>query len=112
MAPTAARPSKASDVGSGTGFWIGPPIHTSGAGWATGLVMHDVETYGGGNDWYMINRSTADWADDWINGSPHMGGGMNASMCDGSVRWISENIDLETYRRLRSRMEGLPVADF
>jgi prepilin-type N-terminal cleavage/methylation domain-containing protein/prepilin-type processing-associated H-X9-DG protein len=94
------------------GIWIGPPLIPTWAGWATGLVMHDVETYGGGNDWYMINRSTADWADDWINGSPHAGGGMNASMCDGSVRWISENIALETYRRLRSRMEGQPVADF
>jgi prepilin-type N-terminal cleavage/methylation domain-containing protein/prepilin-type processing-associated H-X9-DG protein len=94
------------------GIWIGPQIHPSGAGWSTGLVSHDVETYGGGTEEYLINRSTAWWADDWISGSPHAGGGMNASMCDGSVRWISENIALETYRRLRSRMEGQPVADF
>ena len=94
------------------GIWIGPPLMPSWAGWSTGLVMHDVETYGGGNDWYMINRSTAEWADDWINGSPHAAGGMNASMCDGSVHWVGENIDLATYARLRSRAEGKPAGEF
>jgi hypothetical protein len=37
---------------------------------------------------------------------------MNASMCDGSVRWISENISMTTYARLRTKAEGVDAGDF
>jgi prepilin-type processing-associated H-X9-DG protein len=76
------------------------------------MTTHDIETYGGGDPAYMINRSAYDWGADWSNGSPHAGGGMNASMCDGSVRWISENISMTTYARLRSKAEGTDAGDF
>jgi hypothetical protein len=33
-------------------------------------------------------------------------------MCDGSVRWISENIDMTTYTRLRTKAEGASAEDF
>jgi len=95
------------------GIWIGPQLMPGTRGWSSGLINHDVETYGGNDTWgiYMINRSSAYWGDDWISGSPHAGGGINASMCDGSVRWISENIDMPTYGRLRSRNEGVFAGD-
>ena len=37
---------------------------------------------------------------------------MNASMCDGSVRWITENISMTTYARLRTKAEGTDAGDF
>lgn len=96
------------------GLWIGPQLFNGPAGWATGMITHDVETYGGGGDYgyYLINRSSASWAASWINSSPHAGGGINASMCDGSVRWISENISTTTYARLRTKAEGVDAGDF
>lgn len=93
------------------GLWIGPQLMRAIAGWSAGMVTHDVETYGGGDVAYMINRSAYTWGDDWSNGSPHAGG-MNASMCDGSVRWISENIDMTTYTRLRTKAEGVSAEEF
>jgi len=96
------------------GLWIGPQVLAGPTGWSTGMITHDVETYGGGDGYgyYMINRSSTDWGDDWSNSSPHAGGGMNASMCDGSVRWISENITMTTYARIRSKAEGTDAGDF
>ncbi len=46
----------------------------------------------------------------WIErfGSSHPGG-FNGVMADGSVRSISYSIDLETFRRLSVRNDGLPV---
>jgi prepilin-type N-terminal cleavage/methylation domain-containing protein/prepilin-type processing-associated H-X9-DG protein len=94
------------------GLWIGPQLFAGPTGWSTGMITHDVETYGGGDPAYMVNRSAYDWGDDWSNSSPHAGGGMNASMCDGSVRWISENISMTTYARLRTKAEGVDAGDF
>ena len=96
------------------GIWIGPRLISGPAAWSTGMNSNDVETYGGGDGWgiYMINRSSAAWGDDWSNSSPHPAGGMNASMCDGSVRWISENISRTTYARLRTKAEGNNAGEF
>ncbi len=94
------------------GLWIGPQLMQALAGWSAGMVTHDVESYGGGDVAYMINRSAYSWGDDWSNSSPHAGGGMNASMCDGSVRWISENISMTTSARLRTKAEGNDAGDF
>jgi prepilin-type N-terminal cleavage/methylation domain-containing protein/prepilin-type processing-associated H-X9-DG protein len=96
------------------GIWIGPRLVTVGPqGWSTGMNSHDVETYGGGPyGIYMINRSSTTYGADWSNSSPHPAGGMNASMCDGSVRWISENISRTTYARLRTKAEGNNAGEF
>ena len=48
-------------------------------------------------------------ADTWTSfGSAHSGT-FNVGMCDGSVRGLSYSIDLEVFRRLGSRNDGLPV---
>ncbi len=39
-------------------------------------------------------------------------GGCHAAMADGSVRFISENVDLQTHRYLGSRDEGYQLNDF
>lgn len=39
-------------------------------------------------------------------------GGAQFVLCDGSVRFLSENIDYATYQRLGSRRDGQPVGEF
>jgi prepilin-type N-terminal cleavage/methylation domain-containing protein/prepilin-type processing-associated H-X9-DG protein len=39
-------------------------------------------------------------------------GGVNAALGDGSVRFISTNVDLLTFQRLGNRNDGKPVGDF
>ncbi len=39
-------------------------------------------------------------------------GGVQAAMADGSVRFINENIDLNTWRNLGSRSDGQPLGEF
>lgn len=79
-------------------------------------------TYDGLN-WSQNNRAHAGRA----FSSPHVGGGFFL-MCDGAVRWVSENIDARkgtvnlpgypsdivtnTYGRLAVRSDGLVVGDF
>jgi prepilin-type processing-associated H-X9-DG protein len=69
---------------------------------------------------YLINKVTG-WADNpggtgvgfnWGSNtplnSPH-GGGVNALFGDGSVRFISDGIDMATLARMASREDGQPV---
>ena len=44
-------------------------------------------------------------------GSFHTGGAF-FTLCDGSVQFISDNIDITTYRNLAKRADGLPVEGF
>ena len=39
----------------------------------------------------------------------HHPGGCHFTLCDGSVRFVSENIDIDTYRSLGVRNDGLPL---
>jgi prepilin-type N-terminal cleavage/methylation domain-containing protein len=94
------------------GLWVGGRL-TTPQSWTPGLVIWDVDSYGGGGSpaTLMINRSTATWGQDWGNSSDHPGG-ILAVLCDGSVTFLSESIDPETYRRLRRRNDGLPVGEY
>ena len=56
---------------------------------------------------FFINRIVGDESD-LSFGSQHPGGAQFL-LADGSVRLISENIDVEMYRRLGARKDGLPV---
>jgi prepilin-type processing-associated H-X9-DG protein len=44
-------------------------------------------------------------------GSQHPGG-VHVALADGSVRFVSENIDLNVWSYLGSRADGTPVGDF
>jgi prepilin-type processing-associated H-X9-DG protein len=39
-------------------------------------------------------------------------GGVHVLLADGSARFISENLDWDTYQRLGSRNDGLPTGEF
>lgn len=39
-------------------------------------------------------------------------GGAQLSLCDGSVRFVSENVDLTTFRNLFSRSDGQVIGEF
>jgi len=87
------------------GLWVGGRLAGSAAGWHSGVTPTDVESHGGGNATYLINRSDATWGADWGNSSPH-GQGLFAVYCDGSVTFISESVSQTTYARLRQRNDG------
>lgn len=87
------------------GLWIGARYIGNAAGWHSGLNPTDIDSYGGGSANYMIGRTTTTWGHDWGNASDHPGG-VQCALCDGSVRFISETIDMLTYRYLRNRSDG------
>ncbi|WDI41974.1 DUF1559 domain-containing protein [Bremerella sp. P1] len=93
------------------GLWIGPRKAPSAATWHTGVYSMDVVSFGGSGANMLINRSAATWGDDWISSSTHPGGIMSVQ-CDGSVRFIQENIELATYRRLRDRSDGEVLGEY
>jgi prepilin-type processing-associated H-X9-DG protein len=39
-------------------------------------------------------------------------GGVNAALADGSVRWLTDNIDLATYRALHTKSGGETIGDY
>jgi hypothetical protein len=90
-------------------LWVGGRLGANHAytpaTWHSGVVATDVESYGGGNATYLINRSNATWGADWGNSSPH-GQGLFAVYCDGSVTFISESVSQTTYSHLRQRNDG------
>jgi prepilin-type N-terminal cleavage/methylation domain-containing protein len=93
------------------GLWIGARYVGDSVGWHPGLSSTDVDSYGGGNATYMINRSAATWGNSWGNSSTHTGG-LHSLMCDGAVVFLSENIELLTYRNLRWKDSGFVVGEF
>ena len=80
------------------------------AGWHSSLNPTDVETYGGGNATYLINRSNQTWGSDWTTSSPHPGG-QHIGMADASVRFISELVADTTWRNLMNRRDLQALGD-
>jgi len=93
-------------------IWIGARLTGGSAGWHSSLNPTDVQTYGGGSPTYYINRSANSWGDDWYSSSPHAGGGINIANCDGSTRWLSENMSMLTYSQIRRKSDGSVVGGF
>jgi prepilin-type N-terminal cleavage/methylation domain-containing protein len=91
------------------GIWIGARLKTVVEGWHPGMDPCDVESYGGNNATFYVNRSNQTWGYDWTNSSPHAGG-LQASYCDGAVGWVNENIDVNAYYRLRHKSDGGTVS--
>lgn len=81
------------------GLWIGPRNYTAPDTWHPSLQAQDVTTNGGENTIYMINGSSISWGPAWTSASAHVGG-IHTLLGDGRVRFLSENIDLRTYRAL------------
>jgi len=90
-------------------IWIGGRAIAAADGWRTGVINEDTDNYGGLDVNHLINRSAQNWPSQQ-GSSPHAGGGMYSALCDGSVVWLSETIDQETYRRLRHRRDMLTVS--
>ncbi|QDU06986.1 DUF1559 domain-containing protein [Gimesia aquarii] len=97
--PTGSTACGGSPCNWAGGLWIGPRNYTSPAGWHTSLRGLDVANNGGASTIYMINGSTISWGPAWSASSTHVGGA-HFLLGDGRVRFISENIDLATYRAL------------
>jgi prepilin-type processing-associated H-X9-DG protein len=59
----------------------------------------------------VLAREPIAWRLTLASRSRHTGG-VQSLLCDGSVRFISDNIDKATWRRLGSSEDGLTVSDF
>lgn len=58
-----------------------------------------------------VTRSQQNWNFSWGFKSKHVGGA-HFLLCDGSVRFLSENLDHPTYQRLGGRRDGGTVGEF
>ncbi|MBA4029630.1 MAG: prepilin-type cleavage/methylation domain-containing protein [Planctomyces sp.] len=92
------------------GLWIGARHQGDAVGWHPGVNSNDVESFGGTNATYMINRSNQTWGADWGTSSTHTGG-VHLVKADGSVIFLSENIDVNTYSWLRQINDGQPLGE-
>jgi prepilin-type N-terminal cleavage/methylation domain-containing protein len=82
----------------------------SGYYWSAGQMHQNLAVLSSG-----INSSSLDPATSVTHqiythtlGSRHVGGAMFAT-CDGAVNFVTQNIDLATYRAMGNRADGLPV---
>ena len=113
---TTAAQSPLTNCGGGVcnfqgSIWIGVRLQSTDQNWNYGNRQYDVENIGGESTTYMINRSSATWGQDWIASSEHEGG-VQAALCDGSVRFVSENIDRDTYRNLNRRNDRNVIGEW
>jgi prepilin-type N-terminal cleavage/methylation domain-containing protein/prepilin-type processing-associated H-X9-DG protein len=88
--------------------------HMRGAGWSWSFVggagayahnMNPNETscFGFQGDWFGSTLNSA---------SSYHTGGVQVALCDGSVRFVSDNIDNETWVRLGCRNDGQVLGEF
>jgi len=91
------------------GLWVGGRL-TAPAAWHPGLVMGDIESYGGQAS-TMVNGGSATWANGWGNASDHPGG-LQTVFCDGSVIFLTDTIDPTTYLRLRWRNDNETIGTY
>ncbi|SFI40845.1 DUF1559 domain-containing protein [Planctomicrobium piriforme] len=92
------------------GLWIGPRTSTSSNGWNPGVEQLDVQNIGG-NSYRIAGGTSGQWQQDWVASSAHVGG-MHSLLCDGSVRFLSENTDNTTYASLITYNRGEIVGEF
>jgi prepilin-type processing-associated H-X9-DG protein len=58
-----------------------------------------------------VPQNAGDWPNNYAFASRHIGGG-HFLMIDGSVRFVSENINTTTYRALSTISGGEIIGDF
>jgi hypothetical protein len=109
--PTGMTSCGINACGFAGGLWIGPRISATASTWNPGVEQMDVAAYGGSSTSYFINGSTANWAADWVTSSAHTGG-VQIVMGDGSVRFLSDNVALQTFRALVTMRGSELVGDF
>jgi hypothetical protein len=126
-------------AGSGTFFWTNNPSQTKGIFAGTGAVATRIanitdgssntlllcerkgdkstqigifsHVQGAGMSWKINTKATVGQDRHTAAGSYHVGGA-HFLLADGAVRFISENIGLDTYCYLGGRAEGQPVGDY
>lgn len=77
-------------------------------------INDKLKSSAGNAGWTGDGTSEGIRADSGLNiplNSPHTGG-VHALLADGSVRFISENLDFATLNRLVTRDDGQPIGDF
>lgn len=80
------------------------------AEWAASAKQNDcayAQNLAGAQD--QINLYTGEDVWNTRGFSSYHSGGCYFALCDGSARFVSQNIDLATYRQLGRRNDGLPV---
>ncbi|SFJ41979.1 DUF1559 domain-containing protein [Planctomicrobium piriforme] len=112
---TIAQPATSTNCGGSPcgytgGIWIGPRAQTAGNTWTPGCVLYDVQN-AGGDDGYLINGGNWNWVGGWIASSAHTGG-IQVLMGDGAVRFLNENLDRLTYRKLVTPNGGEILGEF
>ena len=93
------------------GIWIGPRFANNSDGWHSSVYIMDVTNTGGGYLDLGLGRLVAAWGPSWAAKGCHTGG-MQVTMGDGSVRFISENINITTYERLHTPDDGNVIGEF
>lgn len=93
------KSTTAGSVGHGT--WVGVPDCSTAAGLAMALGDTSIRLNAG----VRLHAQTTGF------GSEHVGG-THFQLADGSVRFISEKIDLATYRNLSTIDDQAPIGDF
>jgi prepilin-type N-terminal cleavage/methylation domain-containing protein len=109
--PTGMASCGTNPCGFAGGLWIGPRISATSSTWNPGVEQMDVSAFGGSSATYFINGSASTWAADWITSSAHTGG-IQVVMGDGSVRFLSDNIALQTFKALVTMSGNELVGDF
>jgi prepilin-type N-terminal cleavage/methylation domain-containing protein len=93
-------------------IWIGARQTGSSAnsgGWQTGITWMDVETSGRASQWWINRQGVGNVRPQILASSPHMGGAF-FSLCDGSVLWLNDSMDLNIYEYLRCRADNRSFA--
>ena len=88
-------------------LWIG--ARTASWGWERGLIAEDVYYIASASD--FINGGTRTVSDRFSLSSPHEGG-VHILMGDGAVRFLSENVDTNTYLWLNDENDGNVIGEF
>jgi len=93
-------------------IWIGARPGGSGNSWETGITWMDVESSATANIWWINRHAVANNRPRILASSPHLGGAF-FSLCDGSVIWLNDSMNMNVYYQLRNRTDGktIPVED-
>lgn len=100
------------------GFWGGAPHGSFGfstfqlpnTSAADRVYSCKATTYPGApNNAPCENGSAGSLPGRWNYARSYHTGGVNVAMGDGSIRFLRDNIDLQTYRALGTRSDGIPV---